>query len=91
METGVARTPSWVVARCGEESDVGDDHLQAVVASELADSYYLYTDGRDPCRPVRYVAVARNLDIRPYAVITPDLRELRAAMAVGRMRRADGE
>jgi hypothetical protein len=79
------------IADCGERPGAGDDLLQAVVASELASRYFLYTDGRDPRRPVRYVAVARNLDVRPYAVVTPDLRELRAAMADGRQGHADGE
>jgi hypothetical protein len=90
METGVARTPS-PFAGWGEGPAVGDDQLQAVVASELASRYFLYTDSRDPRRPVRYVAVARNLDVRPYALVTPDLRELRAAMADGRQGHADGE
>jgi hypothetical protein len=42
--------------------------------------YYIRVDGRDASRPLRYVATARCLGTRPYAVITDDLAELRSAL-----------
>jgi hypothetical protein len=41
-----------------------------------------------PGRGVRYLARARQHDIQPHTVITPDLAELRAALEAGRARPA---
>jgi hypothetical protein len=43
----------------------------------------VHLDGLDGRRGLRYVAVARNLAVRPYAVITSDPQELREALAPG--------
>jgi hypothetical protein len=52
----------------------------AELARDLADRYYMHLDGLDAQKGLRYVAVARSLDVRPYAVITSDLRELLQAL-----------
>lgn len=65
-----------------------DDILWLAVAAEIAidlhESYYIRVDGRDASRALRYVATARCLGIRPYAVITDDLAELRLALTPAR-------
>jgi len=38
---------------------------------------------RDPQSDLRYVAVALSLDVRPYAIVTSDLEELRQALNQG--------
>jgi hypothetical protein len=53
----------------------------AALACELADRYRVQLDGLGARRPLRFIAVARNLDIRPYAIVTSDPRELRAAVS----------
>jgi hypothetical protein len=60
--------------------DVGPD---ALCAGKLAGRYRVFYDDRDPRRPVRYVAIARSLAIRPYAVVTADLDELRRVVERG--------
>ncbi len=50
------------------------------IAGELADRYRLHVDGAGPPGKVRYTAVARSLDIRPYAIVTTDPAELRQAL-----------
>jgi hypothetical protein len=49
------------------------------LARELT-TYHVRLDGRDPNRGLRYVATARRLDVRPYAVVTDDADELRALL-----------
>jgi hypothetical protein len=74
------------LAAGGEAPDVGgaSDHgPDAFLGDELAGHYRLFADGRDPRRPIRYVAMARSLEIRPYAVVTDDLDELRRVVARG--------
>jgi hypothetical protein len=55
----------------------------AGLAEDLGGTFDIRLDGADPGRAVRYVATARSLDTRPYAVITADLSELRRALAPG--------
>lgn len=55
----------------------------AALANDLADRYEIHLDRRDPNREVRFVAVARTLNVRPYAIITSDANELRQAVAQG--------
>jgi hypothetical protein len=89
METGAARVPAGADGPGGPDAlAMSDDQLQVVVARELASRYHFYTDGRDPRRPVRYVAIARSLDIRPYAVVTADLAELHMTVAASRPKQA---
>jgi hypothetical protein len=60
-----------------------DAESWAAVGSELAGRYYIHVDGSDPSRRVRYVAVARRIGVRPYAIVTPDLDELRRVARAG--------
>jgi hypothetical protein len=60
-----------------------DARPDAFLGSQLAGRYRVFCDGRDPRRPVRYVAMAQSLAIRPYAVVTSDLGELRRLMQRG--------
>ncbi len=53
----------------------------AELARDLADRYYVHVDGLDARRALRYVAIARNLHVRPYAVVTRDPDEMRQALA----------
>jgi hypothetical protein len=53
----------------------------AALAFELADRYRVQLEGLGGRRGLRFIAVARNLDVRPYAVVTSDPRELRAAVS----------
>ncbi len=53
----------------------------AELARDLADRYYVHLDGLGGRRALRYVAVARTLAVRPYAVITSDPQELRDTLA----------
>ena len=55
----------------------------AELAHDLADRYHVHLDGLDARRGLRYVAVARNLDIRPYAVVSSDPDEVREALEQG--------
>jgi hypothetical protein len=55
----------------------------ADLARDLGDRYYVHLDGLDGRRGLRYVAVARNLAVRPHAVITSDPQELRDTLAPG--------
>ncbi len=52
----------------------------ARLGRDLCDSYYIRVDGRDPRRQPRYIAIARSLEIRPYAVVTADPAELYLAL-----------
>jgi hypothetical protein len=47
---------------------------------DLAGSYNFRVDSPYPGSALRYIAVARRLDISPYAVVTADPAELRAAL-----------
>jgi hypothetical protein len=49
----------------------------AELARDLGDRYYVHLDRLDGRRGLRYVAIARSLAVRPYAVITSDPQELR--------------
>jgi hypothetical protein len=60
----------------------GEPHL-AELAGALADRYRVFADGRNPHRGVRFVAIARTLAIRPYAIVTADLDELRRTAEAG--------
>jgi hypothetical protein len=53
----------------------------ARLGRDLCDSYYIQVDGRDPSRRPRYIAIARSLEIRPYAVVTADPVELYLALS----------
>jgi hypothetical protein len=53
----------------------------ATLTRDLADRYHVHLDGLDPRRGLRFVAVARSLDVRPYAIVTSDPDELREALA----------
>lgn len=53
----------------------------AELERELGDSYEIRVDGRHPRGQLRYVATARRLGTHPYAVVTCDPSELRAALA----------
>jgi hypothetical protein len=55
----------------------------AGLAEDLGGTFDIRLDGAHPGRAVRYVAIARSLETRPYAVITADLSELRRALAPG--------
>jgi|HubBroStandDraft_3_1064219.scaffolds.fasta_scaffold124488_3 hypothetical protein len=55
----------------------------ADLARDLADDYVVHLDGLNGNRGLRYVAVARSLAVRPYAVITSDPQELRDTLASG--------
>lgn len=52
----------------------------AELVRDLSDRYDIRVDGRDPSRALRYIAVARRLTVRPYAVVAADPDELRAAI-----------
>jgi hypothetical protein len=52
----------------------------AVLSRALGDKYYVRVDGGNPHRPLRYIATARRLGTRPYAVITADPAELLCAL-----------
>jgi hypothetical protein len=53
----------------------------AGLASEVGESYEIRVDGHHPCGQLRYIATAWRLGTHPYAVITADPAELRAALA----------
>jgi hypothetical protein len=66
---------------CGAQADGADlIGAWAELARDLADRYHVHLDGLDSRRPPRYVAIARTLDVRPYAVVTSDPQELRDAL-----------
>lgn len=69
---------------CSAQPD-GADRIRdwAELARDLADRYHVHLDGLDARRRPRYVAIARNLDVRPYAVVTSDPQELRDALLPG--------
>ncbi len=46
----------------------------------VADRYRLRVDEANPRGKPRYIAVARSLDVRPYAVVTSDPAELLTAL-----------
>jgi hypothetical protein len=54
----------------------GWDALQG----QIAGRYRLCVDAGDPRGKPRYIAVARSLDVRPYAVVTSDPAELLTAL-----------
>jgi hypothetical protein len=51
------------------------------LADEFRDSYVVCADGSHGGGELRYVAVARRLGTRPYALVTSDPDELRQALA----------
>ena len=53
----------------------------AALVEDLGGRYSFRLDGRDPHRAFRYIAVARSLDVRPHAVDTSSLAELRVALS----------
>jgi hypothetical protein len=55
----------------------------AGLAEAHGGSFDIRVDRDYPHRAVRYVATARSLGIRPYAVITADAGELRRALTAG--------
>jgi hypothetical protein len=63
-----------------------------LLAQAVADRYRIHLDGADPRRKIRYIAVARSLDVRPYAVVTSDPAELLTALGSDpRLAAAHGE
>ncbi|HEY2507050.1 MAG TPA: hypothetical protein VGI58_11075 [Streptosporangiaceae bacterium] len=46
----------------------------------MSDRYDITVEGVDPNRKPRYVAIARSLAVHPYAVVTSDPAEMRAAL-----------
>jgi hypothetical protein len=71
------------LAACTRRHDAEGVGAWAELACELADDYYVHLDGLDGRRALRYVAIARSLAVRPYAVITSDAQELRDALIPG--------
>lgn len=51
-----------------------------VLTGQVAACYRLRVDAADPRGKPRYIAVARSLAIRPYAVVTSDPAELLTAL-----------
>jgi hypothetical protein len=51
-----------------------------VLVGEIADRYRLHVESASRGGKPRYVAVARRLDVRPYAVVTSDPAELLAVL-----------
>lgn len=66
----------------GAESHNGQIWLQALAAltRDLSDRYDITVEGVDPNRKPRYVAIARSLEVHPYAVVTSDPAEMRVAL-----------
>jgi hypothetical protein len=50
------------------------------IARQLTDRYRVHVDGATRRGDPRYIAVARSLDVRPYAVVTSDPAELLHAL-----------
>jgi hypothetical protein len=59
-------------------------------ARDVAGRYRVGVDRAGRTGRLRYVAVARNLRVRPYAVVTSDPAELLAALGCGEVTAADG-
>jgi thiamine pyrophosphate-dependent acetolactate synthase large subunit-like protein len=76
MGTGQHETSRALLPGIGS----GSADMLAELERDLSDRYVIRVDGRDPGRALRYVAIARQLGIQPYAVVTPDPAELRAAV-----------
>jgi hypothetical protein len=55
----------------------------AALANDVDKRYRLQLERTDAESSLRYVAVARSLDVRPYAVVTTELDELRRALGQG--------
>ncbi len=51
------------------------------IAGQLADRYRVHVDGATRRGDPRYIAVARSLSVRPYAVVTGDPAELLQALS----------
>jgi hypothetical protein len=68
---------------CTSPDAAGGVGAWAELARDLAGRYYVHLDGLDGRRGLRYVAIARNLAVRPYAVITSDPQELRDVVGPG--------
>lgn len=60
-----------------------NDEAWTTLARDVEDRYHLHLERKDAESDLRYVAVARSLDVRPYAVVTTDLDELRRALCDG--------
>jgi hypothetical protein len=56
-----------------------DDQVKGLERA-AGDRYRVYLDGTDRRRRLRYVAIARTLNFRPYAVVTSDPAELLQAL-----------
>lgn len=50
------------------------------LAEDIADRYRVHVDRASPSGRLRYIAVARRLDTRPYAIVTSDRAELLQAL-----------
>jgi hypothetical protein len=61
-------------------ADVEHADAWAALLREADERYCLLLERKDFHGEVRYVAIARSLDVRPYAVVTTDLDELREAI-----------
>lgn len=55
-------------------------NLWAALVCDVGERYRLHLERKDVRNEPRYVAVARSLNVRPYAVVTTDLDELRQAL-----------
>lgn len=73
-------TPGSPSCTMGPEDGPGWADELAELVRDLSDRYDVRVDGRDPSRGLRYIAVARRLTVRPYAVVAADPAELRAAI-----------
>lgn len=75
-----------ITAACGDESVDGCRQSAEIAASwelcalRLADDYLVRVDRAGRSGRLRYVAVARSLSVRPYAVVTSDPAELLQAL-----------
>ena len=78
---GPARAAGIAIGDAADQDNLMDTCGQ--LARDLRDSYFIRVDGHDPRRQPRFIAVARRLEIHPYAVVTADPVELRSALACG--------
>jgi hypothetical protein len=64
-------------------NDAAQADAWAKLSRDLGGRYRLHLERKDAQGDLRYVAVARSLDVRPYAVVTADFDEFHRALGTG--------
>jgi hypothetical protein len=95
MHTRAARTAALLTAGVSHPAEpaVGEPMRRGWerCACEVANSYNVRVDRGGRAGTLRYIAVARTLNVRPYAVITSDPAELLQALGCAEFSAAAAE